>query len=139
MSKWKKCIKCELNYAVEGEELCDVCKKELEPPGTTDVWGNDELGGEYFPNSDLGYSSYLTKRQYKDNTVTSYINAIRSIENQENMVFYELEDNIDKLVVEYSLDGEKKKLGEKGKGTWRNALCRLKEFVSYRKNYMKKP
>ena len=53
------------------------------------------------------------------------------------MTFKQLEDDVDRLTAEYALNGDKKKLGDKGNGTWRNALCRLKEFDSYRKNYMK--
>ena len=106
---------------------------------STDFLSNSDLNGVYFENSNWGYVQYLTKRLYMDNTVTSYAQAIHAIEKQENMSFCELEDNIERLVLEYSLDGEKKKLGEIGKGTWRNALCRLKEFVFYRKYYMRKP
>ncbi len=29
MAKYVKCSRCELNYILEGEELCDVCKAEL--------------------------------------------------------------------------------------------------------------
>ena len=28
---YKKCPNCELNYIKEDEELCDVCRKQLDP------------------------------------------------------------------------------------------------------------
>ena len=31
MMKYKKCPKCELNYILENEDLCPVCKKTLQP------------------------------------------------------------------------------------------------------------
>ena len=29
MAKFKKCPRCDLNYILEEEDLCDICKKEL--------------------------------------------------------------------------------------------------------------
>ena len=139
MSKWKKCSRCNINYITEDEEYCSECLKELNPAPTTGggVLGNDELGGERFSNDESGYSRYLVKRKYEYSTTDMYSKALDSIKRIEKMTFGDMMDNVDKLVADYALDGEKKKLGETQHGTWRNALCRLKDFDSYIKNYMK--
>ena len=42
MPKYVKCPRCELNYILEGEELCDVCKAELHIGGVR-LLEDDEL------------------------------------------------------------------------------------------------
>ena len=44
MPKYVKCPRCDLNYMLEGEEYCDVCKAELKkaPPLVFAVDDDDE-------------------------------------------------------------------------------------------------
>ena len=44
MPKYVKCPRCDLNYMLEGEEYCDVCKAELKkaPPLVFAVDDEDE-------------------------------------------------------------------------------------------------
>lgn len=54
---YKRCPNCELNYIKEDEELCDVCKKQLDPNAEEDyfmknVKRNDVIkSGDVFPFS----------------------------------------------------------------------------------------
>lgn len=36
--RYNRCSRCELNYVPEGEELCDICKREL-----AGKYGDDEV------------------------------------------------------------------------------------------------
>jgi len=42
MAKFIKCPRCDLNYILEGEALCEVCKKELEGFNLGDLEDVDE-------------------------------------------------------------------------------------------------
>ena len=39
--------------------------------------------------------------------------------------------HIDRLVLEYGINGIKKEKGDTGNGTWRNALNRLRDFRDF--------
>ena len=142
----KKCKKCELNPIKDDEEYCSICLSEInpEPSRQRGILGNDELGGKYFDENILGFGLYLVERNYgtlsensNPSTTLLYSKSLIKIGEIEGMCFADLMSDVDRLVREYAQDGIKKKLGETQHGTWRNALCRLKDFASYRKNYMK--
>lgn len=42
MAKFIKCPRCDLNYILEGEDLCEICKKELEGINLGDIDEVDE-------------------------------------------------------------------------------------------------
>ena len=45
--KYIKCPRCELNYILEGEEYCDVCKAELKIGPQLMFSASEELEGQY--------------------------------------------------------------------------------------------
>lgn len=103
-----------------------LSNSELKAKGHT---YNFDIGGYYKYLYDRGYS--FKSDNGAATTCDGYTNAIIAICAQERYDFNELCYNIDRLVVNYGLEGVKKELGEKQKGTWRNALNRLQEFVQY--------
>ncbi len=40
--RYNRCSRCELNYVPEGEELCDICKRELSGKYSDDEVNIDE-------------------------------------------------------------------------------------------------
>lgn len=79
-----------------------------------------------------GYRQFLEKNNYSDTTISSYTSALNSICNIENIDFVTLYHNIYEYASTYDKDGSKNYLGQKGHGTWRNALNRLLDY--YRSN-----
>ena len=79
-----------------------------------------------------GYRQFLEKNNYSDTTISSYTSAINSICNMEKIDFVTLYHNIYEYAPMYDKDGSKNYLGQKGHGTWRNALNRLLDY--YRSN-----
>ncbi len=105
---------------------------------------NSELNNEFFDYDLSGFAMYLFKRGYSsfatsgaNSTCLGYSDAITKICLRENLNFRGLCQNIREIANEYSLDGRKRKQGENGHGTWRNALKRLEEFVEYQEKYLK--
>lgn len=74
------------------------------------------------------FREYLNINGYSPNTVNAYLSAIRQICQIERISFCELYRNIDAFVLQYRIGGKKEDLGERGHGTWRNALNRLQDF-----------
>lgn len=79
-----------------------------------------------------GYRYFLKKNNYSDTTISSYTSALNSICKIENIDFDTLYHNIYEYAPMYDKDGCKNYLGQKGHGTWRNALNRLLDY--YRSN-----
>lgn len=75
-----------------------------------------------------GYRQFLEKNNYSDTTISSYTSALKSIWNIENIDFVTLYHNIYEYAPMYDKDGCKNYLGQKGHGTWRNALNRLLDY-----------
>lgn len=97
-------------------------------PNKTRTYGSDDR-----PTSlELGYRYFLEKNDYSDTTISSYTSALNSICNIENIDFVTLYHNIYEYAPMYDKDGCKNYLGQKGHGTWRNALNRLLDY--YRSN-----
>jgi len=51
--KYKKCPKCELNYIKEDEELCDVCKKQIDPNAEEDNFMKNVKRNEIIKTGDI--------------------------------------------------------------------------------------
>lgn len=56
---------------------------------------------------------------------------LRQICQMENISRCELYNDINIYVLQYKIGGKKENLGERGHGTWRNALNRLQDFKNY--------
>lgn len=74
------------------------------------------------------FRCFLVQRGYSDNTISSYLSALKSICGIESMTFDMLFNNIDKYAHMYDREGSKNYLGQRGHGTWRNALNRLFDY-----------
>ena len=77
------------------------------------------------------FRGYLNIKGYSPNTADSYVSAIRQICQMENISRCELYNDINIYVLQYKIGGKKENLGERGHGTWRNALNRLQDFKNY--------
>jgi hypothetical protein len=73
------------------------------------------------------YIRYLSAKK-KPNTVAAYASAIRGIMKVEGLDFPTLCQQVDPLLKDYQKGGAKAALGEKGHGTWRNALACLNDY-----------
>lgn len=74
------------------------------------------------------FREYLNINGYSPNTVNAYLSAIKQICLIEQISFCELFQDINDYVMQYRIGGKKEALGERGHGTWRNALNRLKDL-----------
>lgn len=74
------------------------------------------------------YGQFLKNKGYTNNTILSYTSALKSICAIEGVTIDTLFNDIEKYAPAYRKTGEKNHLGEKGHGTWRNALNRLLDF-----------
>ncbi len=148
VNKLRKCPKCNLNYLVhEDDKLCANCLNQTRNSPTkihtSTKKKNYELKNKSFDYDLSGFGLYLFERGYSgfaesgaNSTVIGYSDAIVKVCERENLSFDELCQYINRIAQEYSLDGIKRKFGENGKGTWRNALKRLEEFVEYQEKYL---
>lgn len=147
---FKVCPICLLHYIKDEEDMCSKCKIDIKNGKRKvhkihkGILSNKELNNIIFDVSYDGYREYLIERKYNEytdkglkSTAWSYTNALTCIAEEEGLSFIGLLNCADKLAIEYGLHGEKYYLGEIGKGTWRNALNRLKEFAEYVNFYMK--
>ena len=89
---------------------------------------NENLVGQSFEDSITGFKDYLKSRGYNP---YSYVSGINAVIREEGLTFKELELHIDRLVLEYGINGIKKEKGDTGNGTWRNALNRLRDFRNF--------
>lgn len=124
---------------MDNGELCVSCKSTKVPTG---ILTNNQLaklkGKKYQRNLD-SYEHYLIDRNYEQSTALSYKNALRNIGEYENTTFHQMIENINKLTYDYGLNGIKRDLGERSKGTWRCSLDRLKDFKEYLLIYNESP
>jgi len=74
------------------------------------------------------FRCFLVQRGYSDNTISSYLSALKSICGIESITFDTLFNDIDKYAHMYDREGSKNYLGQRGHGTWRNALNRLFDY-----------
>ena len=74
------------------------------------------------------YGQFLKNKGYTNNTILSYTSALKSICAIEGVNIDTLFNDSEKYAPAYRKNGEKNHLGEKGHGTWRNALNRLLDF-----------
>lgn len=91
---------------------------------------NDINGGEGKRHLQTNeFRDYLSQKKYAENTIGSYLSAIKSICDIECVSYDELVMDIEQYVEDYGFNGKKNYLGQKGHGTWRNALNRLLDFT----------
>ncbi|MBQ8960578.1 MAG: hypothetical protein IJ071_05095 [Ruminococcus sp.] len=82
------------------------------------------------------FREYLIKNNYRvetpsgrPSTVGDYIKRIDSICSWEGCSWEDLAENIDKIVEEYDIGGDKEALGEKSHRSVRNALKAFRAFL----------
>ncbi len=89
---------------------------------------NENLVGQSFEDTITGFKEYLKARGYNP---YSYVSGINAVIREEGLTFEEVKLHIDRLVLEYGINGIKKEKGDTGNGTWRNALNRLRDFRDF--------
>ena len=88
------------------------------------------------------FQNYLRNREYAENTVYAYSNAINRISNHmselrgDSINLYNLYDipRLEKIKDTYDVNGDHSDVGYEGHGTVRNAIRRFVEFRKERKN-----
>ena len=73
--KYKKCPKCEINYILESEDCCDICKKSIEPfaPNTiTHNFSRIIRGRTYGTNSKKIYEKFCDILGWDRNKINQF-------------------------------------------------------------------
>ena len=96
--------------------------------------------GKTYSKTLKDYKVYLFDRNYgllsdtgNATTVDGYVYAIERIQKAEGCSFEELVDKASHYAYLYGTSGPKRAEGNTSRGTWRNALNRLEEFMRYLK------
>lgn len=84
------------------------------------------------------FEKYLINRGYKEitpsglpSTVPQYRKAVSDIKSSEGKTLQDFSLNIEAIISEYDIGGEKEWLGRTQHNTWINALKRFKEYICY--------